>query len=32
VVVLRTENLDKTIVVLQENGITLLTWENVLAL
>lgn len=32
VVVLRTENLDKTISILQQSGITLLSWEDVLAL
>jgi len=32
VVVLRTENLDKTISILQEKGVTLLSWDNVLAL
>lgn len=32
VVVLRTENLDKTISILQEKGMTLLSWDDVLAL
>lgn len=32
VVVLRTENLDKTISILQEKDIKLLTWDDVLAL
>lgn len=32
VVVLRTENLDKTISILQESNIKLLTWDDVLAL
>lgn len=32
VVVLRTENMDKTISLLQEKGIKLLSWEDVLAL
>lgn len=32
VVVLRTENLDKTISILQENDIKLLSWDDVLAL
>ncbi|MGB9711027.1 MAG: ACT domain-containing protein [Thermodesulfovibrio sp.] len=32
VVVLRTENLDKTISILQEKGITLLSWDDVLVL
>lgn len=32
VVVLRTENLDKTISILQESGINLLNWDDVLAL
>ncbi|MEN2994998.1 MAG: ACT domain-containing protein [Thermodesulfovibrio sp.] len=32
VVVLRTENLDKTISILQEKGVPILSWENVLAL
>lgn len=32
VVVLRTENLDKTISILQEKGIVLLSWDDVLAL
>lgn len=32
VVVLRTENLDKTISLLQEKGIKLLSWDDVLAL
>lgn len=32
VVVLRTENLDKTIPILQENDIKLLSWDDVLAL
>ncbi|MCS7163943.1 MAG: ACT domain-containing protein [Thermodesulfovibrio sp.] len=32
VVVLRTENLDKTISILQQKGVTILSWDNVLAL
>ncbi len=32
VVVLRTENLDKTISILQEKGVTILSWDSVLAL
>lgn len=32
VVVLRTENLDKTISLLQSKGITLLDWDNILTL
>lgn len=32
VVVLRTENLDKTISILQEKGVILLSWDDVLAL
>ncbi|GAQ93971.1 hypothetical protein TAGGR_1136 [Thermodesulfovibrio aggregans] len=32
VVVIRTENLDRTISILQEKGIALLSWEDVLAL
>lgn len=32
VVVLRTENLDKTISILQQQGVTILSWDNVLAL
>ncbi|MCX7988051.1 MAG: ACT domain-containing protein [Thermodesulfovibrio sp.] len=32
VVVLRTENLDKTISLLQEKGVNLLSWDDVLAL
>ncbi|MCS7215341.1 MAG: ACT domain-containing protein [Thermodesulfovibrio sp.] len=32
VVVLRTENLDKTISILQEKGVTILNWDHVLAL
>jgi len=32
VVVLRTENLDKTISILQDSNIKLLTWDDVLAL
>ncbi|MEN2985232.1 MAG: ACT domain-containing protein [Thermodesulfovibrionaceae bacterium] len=32
VVVLRTENLDKTISILQQSGVPLLSWQDVLAL